>query len=338
MKKRLNIIFFSICFLAAIIAEAYCLTILEGDLFSVIGISLVVLITGYLLLDSIGSKLIQSKDNLKFYLDHAYRDETEKWSERYEEMINLQKASYTAGKKNSAIISEGFDSINKRLESLELKTEKAMLKITELQIKSLEGQKNAVNLEIKYQKENTKQLIQALREENNLEVIKEQLEKILTNFEYNNDLIQKLSFSASQDSQSGTTGNIVDSYKDEDENYRTESAWNDSIESQFASQKEEVDDSYLTYNLQEELNEAEETSDMMLERLISEGLLSTETGSMDEEVLLETSFDASANENQITAEPEQETAVIPTIAPLYDDPNKALSADEIAKLFASFGQ
>jgi hypothetical protein len=37
--------------------------------------------------------------------------------------------------------------------------------MTELQKKSLEGQKNALNLEINYNKENTKQLIKVLREE-----------------------------------------------------------------------------------------------------------------------------------------------------------------------------
>jgi hypothetical protein len=39
--------------------------------------------------------------------------------------------------------------------------------------------------------------------------------------------------------------------------------------------------------------------------------------------------------NEVMVEP---LPTIPEVKPLYADPNKALSADEIASLFASFGQ
>lgn len=165
MNKRMNTVFFGICFLAAILTETYFIQLQNGDILSVAGIGAVVLLTGYLLLGSIRDLWIKNSEKMKFVLDKIYQEETQKWDERYTELLNMQKATYTATKKNTAMLQEQLDNISSRLEAFEKSSEKASLKMTELQKKSLEGQKNALNLEINYNKENTKQLIKVLREE-----------------------------------------------------------------------------------------------------------------------------------------------------------------------------
>jgi hypothetical protein len=305
MKKRFNIIFFSICFLAALIAEAYCILVLDGDLFSVIGIGAVVLITVYLLMDSIRSKLVQSSDNIKSYVDRVYSEEAEKWSERYTELLNIQKATYTATKKNTALISEQFEEIVVRMETLEANNAKSMQKLIELQMKALEGQKNALNLEINYGKENTKQLMNVLREEGSRLDQKEELSKILSCLEDNNSLlkeqINKLENSSyhSFDLHQGTrqqTGFIQDTFENEEETFG--------------------DDFYKAIDTLDQVD-----MDTEPEALVIEGM------------------DQLAEEPElIGAEEKAAATVAPAVVPLYDDPNKALSADEIAALFATFGQ
>jgi len=174
MNKRMNTIFFGICFLATLLAEIYCIQNLSGDIFSIVGMGTVVLLTGYLLLSSIRDLWIKDREKTKLILDKLSQEETQKWNERYNELINMQKATYTATKKNTAMLQEQLDNLHLRLEAFEKKNEKATLKMTELQKKSLEGQKNALNLEINYNKENTKQLIKVLREERELVNHKEQ--------------------------------------------------------------------------------------------------------------------------------------------------------------------
>lgn len=277
MKKRLNIVFFSICFLAALLAEAYCIHILGADLLSVGGIGIVVLISGYLLLDSIREQWVKSREKAKFVLEKIYQEETEKWNERYNELSNLQKATYTATKKNTAMLQEKFDEILIKMDSLEKIYEKSAQKITELQKKSMEGQKNALNLEINYNKENTKQIIKVLREQGKKLDQEEQLSLILNQLEKNNAYLQenigKIQYEYSKEDTSSETGTDSDTFE------------------------------FNTF-------EDEDKSDL--------------------ETVWNTSNDQELEENN-----QQEK---PTIVPLYDDPNKALTADEIASLFASFGK
>jgi hypothetical protein len=252
MIKKLNTVFFSICFLAALIAENYCIQRLDGDLVSVVGIGIVVLIMGYLLLDSIRNHWKKSSENVRFALEKTYQEETEKWNERFIELSNLQKATYTATKKNTEILKSQLDQIISLLESNEM----AFAKITELQKKSLEGQKNALNLEINYNKENTKHLIKVLHEESEKNDYQEELRQII---------------------------NLL-------ENKRPEG---------ISMDRNKSDD------------------------FIEEPITETE----------EPDLDLSVSETDDFIEPE-----IPAVVPLYDDPNKSLTADEIAKLFASVGK
>jgi Ca2+-binding EF-hand superfamily protein len=252
MIKKLNTVFFSICFLAALIAENYCIQRLDEDLVSVVGIGIVVLIMGYLLLDSIRNHWKKSYENIKFVLEKTYQEETEKWNERFTELSNLQKATYTATKKNTELFKSQLDQIITILES----NERAFAKITELQKKSLEGQKNALNLEINYNKENTKQLIRVLHEVSEKKDYQEEIRQIV-------DLLGK--------------------------------------------------------NRPGEISADRNIPDVFLEEPI------TETKEPD--------LGLPVSETVDFIEPEA-----PTIVPLYDDPNKSLTADEIAKLFASVGK
>lgn len=318
MKRKLNIVFFSICFLASLLAEAYCFQVLRGDLFSIVGIGFVVLITGYLLLDTIRSKMQRSVKDAKFYFDRMYREETEKWTGRYTEIANLQKATYTAAKKNTATISEQFDEALLRLDTIESNNAKEFLRINELQKKALEGQKNALNLEVNYNKENTKQLIHVLREEGNKTEQNELLLKILEALEKNNALLQEqmqqmknMNYVHAAEPVEVKPGEVFQSdYFPSDEENLTEDFYEE-LETTDRIAAEEPEEN------QEE--NASETSWFLEEEAGSEAMKVFDT--MEPELEAEPSIDNSQ-----------------TITPIYDDPNKALSADEIAALFASFGQ
>ncbi len=260
MAKRINIIFFGLCFIAALMGEAYCIVILEGDLFSTVCIGFVVLITGYLFMDSIRSKLVHSRDSGKFYIDHVLQEENDRWNEKYNELVNLQKATYTATKKNAAMLELQFDNIQIRQETIENNIVRELHKMVELQKKALEGQKNALNLEINYNNENAKQLMQAIREESIKDSLQEHVSKILDLLESNHELMKELK--------------------------------NLPINSEINENAPE-----LSWPLKEEPEpEAVDFSD------------------------------------------EEETVATPKVIPLYTDPNKNLTSDEIAELFASAGQ
>lgn len=168
MKKKINLVFFGVCFLASLLIEAYCLLVLDGDIFSTAGISIVVLVTGYLLLDGIRGEIRQSSQRVKLLLEQVYRDETEKAGERYTETLNIHKASYSAVKKNSVMVNDKFEELFQKLNAMERSNTNALQKVADMQKKSMDGQKNALNYEINYNKENTKQLIKAIREESEL--------------------------------------------------------------------------------------------------------------------------------------------------------------------------
>lgn len=160
MMKRMNTIFLSICFLTALLAETYFIQRQGQDLVTVIGIGAVVLILGYLMLDSLRNLCKVGSEKTKFILEKTYQEESGKWDERFSELMKLQKANYAATKKNAQLL-EQMDEIRERLND----QENTIQKLLELQKKSMEGQKNALNMEINYNKENTKRIIKAIRSE-----------------------------------------------------------------------------------------------------------------------------------------------------------------------------
>ena len=358
MKKRLNIIFFSVCFLGAILAEAYFLQAGEGKLFSVIAIGGVVLITGYLLMDSVRSKLTESKREVKNYLDQMYREDSERFRENMEELKNLQKATYTATKKNTAMLSQQLDTLLDRVEALENNQAISLNKLIELQRKALEGQKNALNLEINYNKENTKHMIKALKEAGNQEETKELLNKLLERLERGTQVLQNELQNISISIQGPVTNNLYTKNEWETEQQAeitqittATSDWdgdvdlelNNLIQSWEMEPNTEITPEIIA--VEEDEQESEVMEQSMIETTESEETV------MDEEAVELQVEEAAEPQADEAVEPQVEEAVelqaddmeaeetiVTEIKPLYDDPNKALSADEIAALFASFGQ
>lgn len=165
MLKRINSIFFGLIFLTALILEIYVIYKYDGDLLTVIGIGVVVLITGYIFMDTVRSQVQEAIINNRQDIEKSQKEELELIKKELKQLLDIQKASYTATKKN------GYS-----LNSIE-----------KLQKKTMEGQKNALNMELNYNKENTKQLIEVLKDENSkLKKQQEELKKILARLEEKN--------------------------------------------------------------------------------------------------------------------------------------------------------
>lgn len=340
MKKILNSSFLGVCFLAAILAEAYIIRVDTGNLFSVVGIGIVALIMGYLLLDSIKSGLDQRINDAKLYFDQIYREETEKGNERFTEESNLQKATYTALKKNGVQLSQHTEEMMERLEALEHNMTKALTTLTELQKKAMEGQRNALNYEVNYNKENTKRLIQALKAENNSAEIMELLMKLLTGMERNNELMEKQlnSFNhISFETASAETDQKKEPVVSE------EILSEETVSEDVISEKEDVF-TYDVESLSEEpqMGDSDSWEDLSLELNGLIGKEDTEENAPEAEAAIAAEPEAEAVQmtDEMIDSPEEQVSESDnqTITPLYSDPNKALTADEIAALFASFGQ
>lgn len=190
MKKWMNTLFFGSCFIAAILIEAFSIKILDGNLFIATALGVVILIMGYLFMDSIRNNFQKENQDIKLYIDQLMKVEADRWNERYTELLNVQKATYTATKKNTTLLTKQFDDVLFKIETLEDINAKAQHKIMELQKKALEGQKNALNLEINHNRDNTKQILEALREEDRNKELKDQLNSIITLLELNSDLLK----------------------------------------------------------------------------------------------------------------------------------------------------
>ncbi len=189
MNKRMNIIFFSICFIASIMAEAYCFLILKGELISSAGIGIVVLINGYLLLDSIRSTLKTQSEMFRFYLDHFARDEMQKWNEKYTEITNLQKASYTVSKKHQEMFLKQSEEMLRRMETIENRNIEELQKIIILQEKTMEGMKKALQMSVNYNRENTRQMVKVYQDNHKSENL-HQLEQVILILHENNEQLK----------------------------------------------------------------------------------------------------------------------------------------------------
>jgi hypothetical protein len=360
MKKKTNIMFFGICFMIAVILEAYCMQVLKGDLFSVIGIGVVVLITGYLLMDSISTKLFNENQKIMFYIEHSLSDEADKWNERYSSQINIQKATYAATKKNNVMAAEQFESILLRLENLEKSHEKAFQKMMELQKKSLEGQKKALNIEVNYSRDNTVQIVELLKTQGEKLDKQEQLSIILDWMEKNNELLKE--------NLANQQSNKVKEYSSNESAAQQAEVRNDLLEEDnrevdfdFSSAGNfDITDASKVLDMDSEAEKSEivePESDSYLSDVVEDTVIdnmadtSVETEMIDEterteeiENIEETEIKNAPEISEVDKDPAESEAVNDTmneksaeIEPIYADPNKALTADEIASLFASFG-
>jgi len=261
MKSKLNSVFFGVCFLASLLAEAYSFIVLEGDLLNSIGFGLVVLITGYLLLAELRNSIHEKQSKVSYYVDHVVFEELGNWKSRLNELANIEKATYTATKKSTELLANQLKEVTNRLETLESNNSSALYLIAELQRRSLEGQKKALNIELHYNKENTKNLLTALQTVGNKIDVDAKITRILNLLEQNDEQLKK-------------TNN---------ENRNDETA-------------------------SENINFMEEAA-----------------------------VTREAKKEEIEAQDSKNTNTkINNIKPIYDDPNKALSSEEISALFESY--
>lgn len=111
-KRKISIVLFGISFLIAILGEAYLLNLPKPDTFSVIGIGIVVILTGYLWFDSIWEHISHRIKEIQTIREKNQQTEAEKWDLRYTELLNIQKATYSALKKSIINIQKELDQIS----------------------------------------------------------------------------------------------------------------------------------------------------------------------------------------------------------------------------------
>lgn len=151
MKNKNSIMIFGIGFLIVILGEAYLLNMTQTHLLSIIGIGVLVVVTGYLFFDAIWEYFTSESRMKELLRQEEVRQESEKMDSRYTELINIQKATYTALKKSD---------IKRQEEMNELSA--SLAEIIQLQKKIIEGQKKALSISINYCKEHTKELIETI--------------------------------------------------------------------------------------------------------------------------------------------------------------------------------
>jgi hypothetical protein len=291
---------------------------LKGELFSTVGIGIVVLITGYLLMDSVRSRIKKSMEGTKQYVDRILEERTKKWEEHYTGLFNLQKATYMASKKNTILLSDQMNEVIAKLEMLESDHTKELQRITMLLKKTLEGQKNTFQMDVQYGRQNTKLLLDAIKEDGNKSDLIGQLSRIHELLEENNQLLKD--------------------YNLNKHNYDTQDV--KSFEEQGINETPSRADSKLSEELT--IVPEEISQDSIYENNLSIDKSEVKSDDKKNELMEETSEKYNTSEPQHNEEPEvlenentSEASDQVKVVPLYDDPNKNLSTDEIAALFAS---
>lgn len=154
MRGKVSIILFGISFLVAVLGEAFILNVSSPHLFSILGIGIVVILTGYLFFVSIWEHIASNNRKKELLWEDIRRQDEDKWNSRYTELSNIQKATYTALKKSELKIEEQIKELSDRL-----------TQIIQLQNKQIDGQMKALNISVNYSKEHTKELIEAIKQE-----------------------------------------------------------------------------------------------------------------------------------------------------------------------------
>ncbi|MFA9463461.1 MAG: hypothetical protein ACERKN_04140 [Velocimicrobium sp.] len=96
MKKDNNILYFGMFFVASVLAEIYCII----EKINIIGVSIVIIIATYLLLDAIQNEKMKNKEELERY-----------FGERMNELEKVQKALYVQNRKSSEYMEQQLDEI-----------------------------------------------------------------------------------------------------------------------------------------------------------------------------------------------------------------------------------
>jgi len=178
VNKKFNIsIFYILFFLAAVFLSGFVLLELREDFLAVLGSIAVLLISAYLLIDKLHEDILFYLSELKNGTKTTDETEKEKLAPYLDEIQKIEKATYTATKKN-AIASEDHykdlliqvNRISDELQQLMQATEKGVENVPGKQLIQIQQQildqdaenyryqTNALKAIVKYNKENAKQI------------------------------------------------------------------------------------------------------------------------------------------------------------------------------------
>lgn len=118
MKEKRSVILYGLSFIIAILGEAYLLNVGDPHIFSIVGIGIVVILTGYLWLESIWEYRASNNNKFRYLWEISKEEEAKKEDARYREIINLQKATYTAIKKSQLKMQEEMTELSKKMDQL----------------------------------------------------------------------------------------------------------------------------------------------------------------------------------------------------------------------------
>lgn len=149
MKNRFNGMFSSLFFLGALLVFGYGLLEFREDYLSMLGLLVVVLIAGYLFLDAVRTQWTSRPQgkNSEDKEDADITDIMKFIKEQMEEYKDIQKANYVAVKKNTAVLEEKLEVLEKSIERL------------------ANEQESNIQLVIKYNRENAKQIVLNFKKE-----------------------------------------------------------------------------------------------------------------------------------------------------------------------------
>lgn len=117
-KNKLSIMLYGLSFLIALLGEIYLMNVPKQDLFSIIGIGIVVILTGYLLFDTVWEHITHRNQNtMQLWIEQRIQ-ESEKQDLIHKEMLNIQKATYVALKKGIKNTDEELEHIIKLMDEL----------------------------------------------------------------------------------------------------------------------------------------------------------------------------------------------------------------------------
>lgn len=322
-KKRMVLIGFALFFLALLVGEAYCL--LRGDLISILGVGVVLLIIAYLLLDAIldyikgepEAEMLPGMDweygqMEKLLSGQVKEEEKEEEPEQESEAERLQKAMYVLQKKS-------FEVLQKELQASRAQEAAAISELKE-ELSML------IKAEIKYERDNTSQIVNENRR---------QLKRLAQDLVQSNPAPQEQvpvipeSYQEALDRLTQQVEQIVELLQERPVVVAASAAPTEPMESMaYMDMEPEAEEIPIIPEFEEEVNVEPMVEDLM-----------PEIGLEPEEELTEEDLSELIAGLMAGTEPEPEPAPVPAPAPAAPaDPNKPLSPEEIAALFASMGQ
>lgn len=363
-KKKLNLTISLLIFLIAIFAGIYCIIVLPKEFIFIIASCIAIIISGYLVFDGIK---IEIENKINLLTKNTEIPETDKSdnglnktnkyllniNQKFDEIIELQKAIYVSIKKNTKAISDDNNMI--------------INKIDEHMSQLLELEKTNYNSLLEANDGNTQQIISNYKENistldnnmnsnlnslNNLDNLNNYISENTKNLEnINNNLIyltQNLSNITLNTNNIEPSSNIHNELDNDTETYK-----NTNINDEFMKAADEAEAAIIDMTNESNLTNPILNDEQNLE---NENLMSevNNTMSVDDianiiagnddisNIITDVNEDVKENDIVNTIEPKKDIINNDTISSpkpsqpiISDDPGKMMSADDIAALIAS---